>query len=93
MSDCAAGSSQIQLYLDNELTGSDSEEFLAHLECCASCRSAMKEAEAFSRRLAEARPFAVAPAALHERIANLAATRTALKPEMPLHESNVSVTS
>jgi anti-sigma factor RsiW len=93
MSDCADCSSQIQLYLDNELTGSDSEEFLAHLEYCASCRSAMKEAEAFSRRLAQARPFAVAPAALHERIANLAATQTALKPEMPLHESNVSVMS
>jgi len=93
MSDCADGSSQIQLYLDNELTGSDSEEFLAHLEYCASCRSAMKEAEAFSRRLAQARPFAVAPAALHERIANLAATQAALKPEMPLNESNVPVMS
>ena len=93
MSDCADGSSQIQLYLDNELTCSDTEELLAHLEYCASCRSAMKEAEAFSRRLAQARPFAVAPAALRERIANLAAPQTALKPEMPLHESNVSVMS
>jgi anti-sigma factor RsiW len=93
MSDCADGSSQIQLYLDNELTGSDMEELLAHLEYCASCRSAMEEAETFSRRLAQARPFAVAPAALRERIANLAATHAALKPEMPLHESNVPVMS
>ena len=93
MSDCADGSSQIQLYLDNELTGSDMEELLAHLEYCASCRSAMEEAETFSRRLAQARPFAVAPAALRERIANLAATQAALKPEIPLHESNVSVMS
>ena len=93
MSDCADGSSQIQLYLDNELTGSDMEELLAHLEYCTSCRSAMEEAETFSRRLAQARPFAVAPAALHERIANLAATQAALKPKMPLHESNVSVMS
>jgi anti-sigma factor RsiW len=86
MSVCADRSSQIQLYLDNELTGSDAEEFLAHLEYCASCRSEMKEAEAFSRRLAQARPFAVAPAALHQRIANLAATQAAVQPEMPLHE-------
>jgi anti-sigma factor RsiW len=91
MSGCADGSSQIQLYLDNELTGSDVEELLAHLEYCASCRNAMKEAETFSRRLAQARPFAVAPAGLRERIANLAATQAALKPEMPLHESNVPV--
>jgi anti-sigma factor RsiW len=91
MSVCADRSSQIQLYLDNELTGSDVEELLAHLEYCASCRNAMKEAEAFSRRLAQARPFAVAPAALLERIANLAAAQAALKPEMPIHESNIPV--
>jgi anti-sigma factor RsiW len=92
MSVCADRSSQIQLYLDNELTGSDVEELLAHLEYCASCRSEMKEAEALSRRLAQARPFAVAPAALHERIANLAATQAALKTEMLL-ESNVLIMS
>jgi anti-sigma factor RsiW len=93
MSVCADRSSQIQLYLDNELTGSDVEELLAHLEYCASCRSEMKEAEALSRRLAQARPFAVAPAALHDRIANLAATQAALKPEMPLLENNVLIMS
>jgi anti-sigma factor (TIGR02949 family) len=93
MSDCANRSSQIQLYLDNELTGSDLEEFLAHLEHCESCQREMKEAEAFSRRLMQARPFAVAPAALRERIANLAATQAALEPEMPLHESIVRVAS
>jgi anti-sigma factor RsiW len=90
---CADRSSQIQLYLDNELTGSDLEEFLAHLEYCASCQNVMEEAETFSRRLAQARPFAVAPAALRERIANLAATQAALNPEMPLHESKVLVMS
>jgi anti-sigma factor RsiW len=90
---CADRSSQIQLYLDNELTGSDLEEFLAHLEYCASCQNVMEEAETFSRRLAQARPFAVAPASLRERIANLAATQAALNPEMPLHESKVLVMS
>lgn len=91
MSVCAGRSSQIQLYLDKELTGSDMEELLAHLESCASCQNALEEAETFSRRLAQARPLAIAPAALRERIANLAATRAALKPEMPLHESKVLV--
>jgi anti-sigma factor RsiW len=91
MSDCADRSSQIQLYLDNELTGSDAEELFAHLEYCASCQNAMEEAEAFSRRLAQARPLAVAPVALRERIANLAATPAALKPETPLPESKVLV--
>ncbi|HTF61780.1 MAG TPA: zf-HC2 domain-containing protein, partial [Edaphobacter sp.] len=93
MSDCADRSSQIQLYLDNELTGNDTEELLAHLEYCASCRSAMEETEAFSRTLAQARQFAVAPAALRERIANLAATQATLKPETSLPESKVLVMS
>jgi anti-sigma factor RsiW len=83
MSDCADRSSQIQLYLDDELIGSDLEELLAHLKYCVSCQRAMEEAEAFSRRLAQARPFAVAPAALHERIGNLTATQTVLKPDIP----------
>ncbi|HTF66826.1 MAG TPA: hypothetical protein VK638_29495 [Edaphobacter sp.] len=83
MSDCADRSSQIQLYLDDELIGSDLEELLAHLKYCGSCQSAMEEAEAFSRRLSQARPFAVAPAALRERIGNLAVTQTVLKPDIP----------
>ena len=93
MSVCADRSSQIQLYLDNELIGCDREDLLAHMEYCPSCRSQMKEAQAFSRRLAQARPFAVAPASLHERIANLAATQAAVKPEIPLLQSNVLVMS
>ena len=93
MSVCADRSSHIQLYLDNELIGYDREDLLAHMEYCPSCRSQMKEAQAFSRRLAQARPFAVAPASLHERIANLAATQAAVKPEIPLIQSNVLVMS
>jgi anti-sigma factor RsiW len=93
MSDCADRSSQIRLYLDGELTGSDMEELLAHLKYCASCRSAMEEAEAFARRVAQARPFAVAPTALRERIENLAAAQGVLKPEMPLFVSKGLVVS
>ena len=93
MSHCADHSSQIQLYLDNELTGSDAEEFLAHLNHCERCRHEMEEAEAFSRRLLEARPFAAAPAALRERIENLVEAQAALEPEMPLHPSKVLVMS
>jgi anti-sigma factor RsiW len=93
MSDCVDRSSQIQLYLDDELTGSDMEELLAHLKYCASCRNAMEEAEAFARRVAQARPFAVAPAALRERIENLAATQAVLNAEMPLHVSKGLIVS
>jgi anti-sigma factor RsiW len=93
MSDCADHCSQIQLYVDNELTGSDVEEFLAHLDHCKSCQREMEEAETFSRRLMQARPFAVAPAALRERIARLAETQAVLVPETQLHESKVRVVS
>jgi anti-sigma factor RsiW len=93
MSHCADHSSQIQLYLDNELTGSDAEEFLAHLDPCESCRREMEEAESFSRRLKQARPFAVASAALRERIEKLVATQAALEPEMPVQQSKVLVMS
>jgi anti-sigma factor (TIGR02949 family) len=91
MSDCAECSSQIQLYLDNELTDSDTEELLAHLEYCASCRRAMNDAQAFSRRLRQAHPFATAPVALRERIANLASTPAAREPETPLHQGKVLI--
>ncbi|RZU42250.1 zf-HC2 domain-containing protein [Edaphobacter modestus] len=91
MSDCADYSSQIQLYLDDELNGSDAESLLAHLDHCESCRREMEGAEAFSRRLRQARPFAGAPVALHERIATLVATRDALKPEALIHETKIMV--
>jgi anti-sigma factor (TIGR02949 family) len=93
MSDCADYRSQIQLYLDNELTGSDAEVFLAHLEHCECCQRETQEAEAFSRTLRQARPFAVAPAALRERIAQLAKTQAVLEPEMLPHEGKVQVVS
>jgi anti-sigma factor RsiW len=72
MSDCGDQSSQIQLYLDNELSASDVEVFLVHLEHCECCEGEIQEAEALSRRLTQARPLAVAPAALRESIARLA---------------------
>jgi anti-sigma factor (TIGR02949 family) len=93
MSDCADHSSQIQLYIDKELTGSDAEEFLAHLQHCEGCQREMQEMEAFSRRVRQARPFAVAPAALRERIARLAETQAGFEPGMPVHKSKVWVLS
>jgi anti-sigma factor RsiW len=51
----------------------------------------MEEAETFSRRLKQARPFAVAPVALRERIASLAGAQAEVEPEMPVHESKVLV--
>ena len=89
MSHCADYASQIQLYLDDELKGSDAESFLAHLDRCEPCRRETEASKAFSRRLRQARPFAVAPASLHERIAALAATRDTSKPEVVIHETKL----
>lgn len=89
MSDCADHSSQIQLYLDNELIGSDADQLLAHLDTCETCRAEMEEAKAFHRRLIGGKPFEVAPAALRERIEKLSAANAALKPEIPLQTSKV----
>ena len=59
----------LQLYLDGELSGSDQEEFLRHVEGCTSCQEDMQEIRAFSARLTSTNPFEAAPATLRERIA------------------------
>src|SRR5215469_10466398 len=68
MADCAEYSAMIQLYIDDELTRSEQQELLSHLETCASCRQEMEELKALSSRIRRARPLTSAPAALRERI-------------------------
>lgn len=68
MADCADYSAMIQLYIDDELTGSEQQELLSHLETCASCRQKFEELKVFSNRIRQARPLITAPAALRERI-------------------------
>lgn len=64
---------QIQLYLDHELSSEDQNEFLAHVETCATCRQELNEAKELVDSVRRARPQITAPAALRERVVQLAA--------------------
>ena len=75
MAMCADYSAMIQLHLDNELTGSDEREFLAHLENCASCKQELLELKSLSQRIKQARPLVTAPISLRKRILEQAAHR------------------
>jgi anti-sigma factor RsiW len=68
MKGCMECESNIQLYIDSELTGEEREEFLRHLESCPLCRQAVQEAETFSRRIRAARPAIVAPDSLRAAV-------------------------
>jgi anti-sigma factor RsiW len=68
MASCGDYKTMIQLYLDHELTGSDLQDLLSHLETCGNCRREMEELKAFSTQIQEARPLFTASASLRERI-------------------------
>ena len=58
MKDCVSDyEATIQLFLDKELTGSDLEEFLAHLEVCEACRSELQSGQELSGLLHRSRPL------------------------------------
>jgi anti-sigma factor RsiW len=58
----------IELYLDNELIGLDLEEFRAHLEACAACRSEVDLRAELVHLLHRSRPLYSAPDALRDRV-------------------------
>jgi anti-sigma factor RsiW len=65
--------SRVSLYLDNELSGDDLEDFRTHLAECAACKACHEEEQALSSLLHRSRPLYPAPKALREhtlRIAN-----------------------
>jgi anti-sigma factor RsiW len=68
MATCADYSVWIQLYIDDELEGSDKEELLSHLESCGHCRDEMEELKSFSAKIRHARPGTTAPPSLRQRI-------------------------
>jgi hypothetical protein len=55
-------------YLDNDLGGQDLEDFLSHLESCASCREHLEAEEELSATLHRSRPLYSAPAALRSQV-------------------------
>ena len=59
----------IPSYLENALRGDELKEFLAHIETCGSCRSALEDERALSLLLHRSRPLYSAPSTLHDRIA------------------------
>lgn len=73
MAGCGEYRAMIQLYVDDELTGSDQQELLSHLENCAGCSREMEELKKFYGQIGQARPRITAPAALRERILKLRA--------------------
>ena len=73
MASCGEYKTMIQLYADDELTGSDRQELLSHLETCADCRREMEELKEFSGQIRKARPQITTPVALRARILKLTA--------------------
>jgi len=59
---------RILRYLDNELSGTELEEFSAHIGLCAHCGEQLREEQALSRLLRKSRPLYSAPEALRARV-------------------------
>jgi mycothiol system anti-sigma-R factor len=68
-------SADILLYLDNELSGSELEDFWAHLMDCAGCQRRLEEEQALSDLLNRSRPLYSAPEALRAQVAAAAAAQ------------------
>jgi len=68
MNVCDEQSSNILLYLDNELSGQELEDFRAHLAGCAACKAQLEEENELSALLHRARPLYSAPEELRARV-------------------------
>jgi mycothiol system anti-sigma-R factor len=84
MKGCDNYSTTIQLYLDNELTGQELEDFRAHLEECEACRAELEAEERLSALLHRSRPLYFAPDALRERVLQAAESSPAFIPYSPV---------
>jgi anti-sigma factor RsiW len=69
MSSCEEHSTNILLFLDNDLHGKALEDFFAHLETCAACKKQLEEEQALSGLFQRTRPFHVASEELRARVA------------------------
>jgi mycothiol system anti-sigma-R factor len=73
MTGCSDFGANVELYLDNELSGRELEEFRSHLEECETCRADLAIGEKLSDLLRRSRPLYYAPEALRDRVAQLTA--------------------
>jgi anti-sigma factor (TIGR02949 family) len=71
MSACDDYRSMVPLFLDDELSGDDAEDFRRHVASCADCRQCFKEEQVLSRLLQRARPLYQAPEAFRARISGI----------------------
>jgi mycothiol system anti-sigma-R factor len=69
---CDNNEATIRLYLDNELSGQDVEEFRAHLKECEACQTELDAESRLSALLHRSRPLYVAPDALRARVMHAA---------------------
>lgn len=79
MSDCDQHDLAFEALIDGELTGTDLQATLDHIEHCASCRIRHQEAQALSRLIRQ-QALRPAPASLHARVEHLLATHAAQEP-------------
>jgi anti-sigma factor (TIGR02949 family) len=71
MSACDDYRSIVPLFLDDELSGDDAEDFRRHVVSCADCRQCFKEEQTLSRLLHRARPLYQAPEVLRARVSGI----------------------
>jgi hypothetical protein len=69
MNNCDEYAIKALRYLDNDLKGSELEDFLLHLKSCASCQEHLEAEKELSATLHRSRPLYLAPAALRDRVA------------------------
>jgi len=72
MSPCDSLRRLVSPYLDGELLGEDRADFEAHVQSCAACRASLEQERAVVRAVQASLPLYQAPAALRERVAELA---------------------
>src|ERR1700747_1147294 len=82
--DCGA---TIQLYLDRELSCQDLEDFRAHLEECAACRTELEAEEKLSALLRRSRPLYSAPDALRARVMQTAESFRSITAPAPVRRN------
>ena len=68
MKGCDDYSPIIQLYVDQELSGEELQDFRAHLEACPACRTELEAEENLSALLHRSRPLYLAPDTLRQQV-------------------------
>jgi anti-sigma factor (TIGR02949 family) len=73
MNRCGDHKKNLQLYLDDELSGDERDAFREHLETCEHCRAELEEEQSLSDLLRRARPLYSASEELRARVESIVA--------------------